>query len=106
VVHIPQMNDFVEHFCPDAQRTRVHKGKRGSELGSCPDPPECLSYGHFFRPPTDVSLFCPGGHLPEAVVSGLPFPGPSFIAAKAKPDIDMLSAITTAATNNVMRFLI
>jgi hypothetical protein len=24
--------------------------------------------GHFLRPPTDVSLFCPGGHLPDALV--------------------------------------
>src|ERR671921_780518 len=62
--------------------------------------------GHFFRPPGEVSLFCPGAHLPVGVVSGLPFPGPSFIAANATPDIDMLSAITSAAINNVMRFLI
>jgi hypothetical protein len=65
-----------------------------------------LGYGHFFRPPGEVSLFCPGAHLPVGVVSGLPFPGPSFIAANATPDIDMLSAITSAAINNVMRFLI
>jgi hypothetical protein len=65
-----------------------------------------LGYGHFFRPPGEVSLFCPGGHLPEDVVAGLPLPGPSLIAAKARPDIDMLSAITSAATNNVTRFLI
>ena len=51
-------------------------------------------------------MFCPCGHLPEAVVSGLPFPGPSFIAANATPDTDMLSAIMSAAINNVMRFLI
>ena len=55
-----------------------------------------LGYGHFFRPPGEVSLFCPGAHLPEGVRSGLPFPGPSFIAANA----------TSAATNNVIRFLI
>ena len=65
-----------------------------------------LGYGHFFRPPGEVSLFCPGAHLPVGVVSGLPFPGPSFIAANATPDNDMLSAITSAATNNEMRFLI
>jgi hypothetical protein len=29
-----------------------------------------------------------------------------FIAANATPDTDMLSAITSAAINNVMRFLI
>src|SRR5215217_1145804 len=87
-------------------RTSVNKGKKRIGHDSSPDPPEHLSYGHFFRPPTDVSLFCPGGHLPEAVVSGLPFPGPSWIAANAKPDMDMLSAITSAATNNVTRFLI
>jgi hypothetical protein len=65
-----------------------------------------LGYGHFFRPPGEVSLFCPGAHLPEGVRSGLPLPGPSFIAANATPDNDMLSAITTAAINNIMRFLI
>ena len=65
-----------------------------------------LGYGHFFRPPGEVSLFCPGAHLPVGVVSGLPFPGPLFIAANATPDTDMLSAITSAAINNVMRFLI
>ena len=65
-----------------------------------------LGYGHFFKPPGEVSLFCPGGHLPEDVVAGLPFPGPSLIAANATPDSDMLSAITSAAINNVMRFLI
>jgi hypothetical protein len=65
-----------------------------------------LGYGHFFRPPGEVSLFCPGAHLPEGVRSGLPFPGPSFIAAKATPDTDMLKAITTAAISNVMRFRI
>src|SRR5919112_5114188 len=65
-----------------------------------------LTYGHFFRPPGEVSLFCPGAHLPVGVVSGLPFPGPSFIAANATPDTDMLSAITSAAINNAMRFLI
>src|SRR5215217_33837 len=87
-------------------RTSVNKGKKRIGHDSSPDPPEHLSYGHFFRPPTDVSLFCPGGHLPEAVVSGLPFPGPSSIAANATPDTDMLSAIMSAAINNVMRFLI
>src|SRR5215211_7233145 len=65
-----------------------------------------LGYGHFFRPPGEVSLFCPGAHLPVGVRSGLPLPGPSFIAANATPDNDMLSAITSAAINNVMRFLI
>src|SRR5215217_4133946 len=65
-----------------------------------------LCYGHFFRPPGEVSLFCPGAHLPVGVRSGLPFPGPSFIAANATPDTDMLSAIMSAAINNVMRFLI
>jgi hypothetical protein len=40
------------------------------------------------------------------VRSGLPLPGPSFIAANATPDTDMLSAITSAAINNVMRYLI
>jgi 2-phosphoglycerate kinase len=44
--------------------------------------------------------------LPEAVVSGLPFPGPSLIAANATPETDIVSAITTAAINNVMRFLV
>ena len=74
---------------------------------SCPDPPKCLTYGHFFRPPGEVSLFCPGAHLPVGVVSGLPLPGPSSIAAKAAtlPN-DIVSAIISAATNNVMRFLI
>jgi hypothetical protein len=41
--------------------------------------------GHFLRPPTDVSLFCPGGHLPDALVSGFPLPGRSSIAAYETP---------------------
>jgi hypothetical protein len=44
--------------------------------------------------------------LPEDVVAGLPFPGPSVMAANATPDNDMLSAIMSAAINNKRRFLI
>src|SRR5215203_151943 len=88
-------------------RTLVNKGKK--RIGASVTPPSSrvpLGYGHFFRPPGEVSLFCPGGHFPEDVVAGLPLPGPSLIAANATPDTDMLSAITTAAINNIMRFLI
>jgi hypothetical protein len=45
--------------------------------------------------------------LPEEVVSGLPLPGPSSIAANAaKLPNDIVSANISAATNNEMRFLI
>jgi hypothetical protein len=50
-------------------------------------------------------LFAPGGQWPLLVVSGLPFPGPST-SAKATPENDIVSAIVSAAINNVMRFLI
>jgi hypothetical protein len=80
--------------------------RRIGASASSPDSPTHLGYyGHFFNPPGDVSFFCPGAHLPEEVVSRLPFPGPWLIAANATPETDMLSAITTAAINNVMRFL-
>src|SRR5829696_3734260 len=57
-------------------------------------------YEHFLSPPTDVSLFWPGGHLPDGFVSGLPRPGPSSIAAYAVP----LAASAMAAASAVMRF--
>jgi hypothetical protein len=50
-----------------------------------------------------VSLFSPAGHLPDDVVAGLPLPGPSLIAANATPVNDIVSAMVSAATNNVMR---
>jgi hypothetical protein len=90
-------------------RTRVNKGikKEIGTIASSPDSPTHLGYyGHFFNPPGEVSLFCPAGHLPEALVSGLPLPLPSSIAANATPDTDILSAIISAAINNEMRFLI
>jgi|SRR5215207_2939756 len=90
-------------------RTPVNKGiKKGiGAIVSSPDSTTHLGYyGHFFNPPGDVSLFCPGEHLPAPLRSGLPFPGPSSIAANATPDTDILSAIISAAINNVIRFLI
>jgi hypothetical protein len=89
--------------------TSVNKGiKKGIGARSdSPDSPTHLGYyPHFFNPPGDVSLFCPAGHLPEEVVFGLPFPFPSSIAANATLPNDIVSAITTAAINNVMRFFI
>ena len=72
-----------------------------------PGPPTHLSHGHFFRPPVDVSLFCPGGHLPDPeVTSGLPLPGPSSIWARAAPENDVVSANTSAANSNEMRLRI
>jgi hypothetical protein len=53
-----------------------------------PERPPSIStgyYGHFLSPPGDVSLFCPGEHLPDPFVSGLPAPGPLVIAADATP---------------------
>src|SRR5215208_5609354 len=91
-------------------RTRLNKGmKKGiGASDSSPDSPTHLGYyGHFFKPPGEVSLFCPGAHLPVGVVSGLPLPGPSSIAAKAAtlPN-DIVSANISAAINNEIRFLI
>src|SRR5215218_4465747 len=89
--------------------TSVNKGiKKGIGARSdSPDSPSHLGYyPHFFNPPGDVSLFWPAGHLPEEVVSGLPFPLPSTIAPNATPENDIVSAIVSAAINNVMRFLI
>ena len=57
-------------------------------------------YGHFFRPPGDVSLFCPGEHLPDPFVSGLPAPLPSLIAADATP----LAARAMHDASTTMRF--
>jgi hypothetical protein len=59
-----------------------------------------VPYGHFFRPPVEVSLFCPAGHLPDAFVSGFPAPGLGEMAAVATP----LAASAMAAANSAMRF--
>ena len=59
-----------------------------------------VPYGHFFRPPVEVSLFCPAGHLPDAFVSGFPAPGPGEMGAVATP----LAASAMAAANSAMRF--
>ena len=105
--------DFGERRACELRRipllgTWVNKGKKrepGQRLR--PDTPTHLRYyGHFFKPPGDVSLFCPPAHLPCGLVSGLPLPGVTVCAAKATPDNDMLSAIISATTNIVMRFLI
>src|SRR5207248_7933653 len=62
-----------------------------------------MPYEHFFRPPGEVSLFCPDGHLPDGFVCGLPLPGPTVIAAAATP-VDAASANTD--TSSAMRFFI
>src|SRR4029453_2416625 len=56
-------------------------------------------YGHFFSPPGEVSLFCPGEHLPVGFVSGFPLPGPTSTAATAEP----LAANVIAAASSAMR---
>src|SRR5829696_3484364 len=71
----------------------------------CPGgrPPKSTGHqGHFFSPPTDVSLFCPGEHLPVGLVSGFPLPGPTSTAADATP----LAANAIAVVSNAMRFFI
>src|SRR5215212_1252784 len=90
-------------------RTRVNKGKKKGQ-------------GSPYKPwPLRLSLygFCPGGALPAGFwfSEGTPFAWPfgvlpppfSFtgvILANATPLSDMVSATTTAVTNNVIRFLI
>jgi hypothetical protein len=56
-------------------------------------------YGHFFRPPVEVSLFWPPGHLPDAFMSGLPFPGWSVMAAW--PNGETTAIADTASAANV-----
>jgi hypothetical protein len=91
----------------------VNRGKKKGQdcyapaLDSSPDSSTWLrSYGHFFRPPGDVSLFCPGAHLPVGLVSGLPLPGVTVCAANATPENDIVSANISAANNNEMRLRI
>jgi hypothetical protein len=62
-------------------------------------------YGHFFRPPVDVSLFWPGEHLPEPFVSGFPAPGPSFIAASAGADAVANAAVAKSSAVSLRAFL-
>ena len=93
-----------------AYRDRLARGhkKRESGLVSSPDSPTHLSYGHFFKPPGDVSWFCPGGHLPVGLVSGLPLPGPSLILANAGIAVaTTIAAKTKASARTVsMRFIV
>ena len=91
--------------------TRVLRNLGGKKRIGAIDKPRffCVSlsyYGHFFKPPTDVSVFCPGGHLPEpGAVSGLPLPGPS-LTANAGAAITSIIATIHRATMNIpnMRF--
>src|SRR5215207_8814636 len=80
----------------------VETGCAGVSVQPSRSQPSHDAYPHFFRPPTDVSVFCPGGHLPVGLVSGLPLPGPSSIAAYETP----LNAKAIAAANSAMRFFI
>src|SRR5437763_15620199 len=59
-----------------------------------------VRYEHFLRPPGDVLVFWPGGHLPVGFVCGLPLPGPTVIDADATP----LAASTIADASSAMRF--
>ncbi len=73
-----------------------------SPLVSGPPPELFVSY---LQP--GVVVVCPGGwHLAPGSFGPLSLaPGPK-LPANAAPETDIVNAISTAATNNVMRFLI
>jgi hypothetical protein len=96
----PRQGAHVLHLKSPSPAGRETNGRRARPRPAARSKSTVRQSAHFFRPPFDVSVFCPGGHLPVGFLSGLPRPGPSSIAAYETP----LKANAIADARATMRF--